>query len=535
MIIASRKPHSAAALNNFSIMPETREPSRKSRASSAQISRKKVRNTLMLGTAGVVALLLLGQATAKAEPVWSPIGHANNVSAMAGTGGGLFAATKDNRLWMRDDTRSEVNWLYIGHANNVVAMAASGSQLYAATSDNRLWVRPAVSREVNWTFIGHANNVVAMAAHDGKLYAATSDNRFWVRDAVNREVNWQHIGGANRVTSMTAIDGKLYISTKSNKLLVRQAVPRESGWSIIGHANNVQGMAASDGFLFAATNQNKLWALDPSAPGPLSSATTEGVAETAGVAASGGSCRTVPTSVATSILNEGLRQLNPNIKIDHRNHSAGAQSLNPYTTGQNVFRYNSVPSFGIRGGAFALPDVPKIDRKRRIHFIQDLNTQSIRVLPDRDGVIIRASFETEGNELKGWFVGSKVGEADGRAADANILPLNGRLPFIDVKLGMSFDAARGSNPLRTNLRDVVVDMGVDANGVLEWFEPVIRPKLRDGVRDGILNAWPQIQSALTVTAGPALRREFDIPGAGSVRLERLTFSGTNTTLCWDAS
>lgn len=244
------------------------------------------------------------------------------------------------------------------------------------------------------------------------------------------------------------------------------------------------------------------------------------------------SCRTVANGVATNILNAGLSRLNPQIVIDHRNHAVGAHSLHPYTTGQNKLTYQSIAELGVSGGSYNLPDIPKIDRPRRIHFIQDLNTQSIRMVPDRDGVTIRASFETDGNELKGWYVASKVREADGRAADANILPSSGPLPFVDVKLSLDFDASRTAEPLRVTLRDVVVDMGVDANGVLEWFEPIIRPRLRDGVRDGIMNAWPQINAALTQAAGPALRDGFDIPGVGAVQLQRLSISGGDTTLCW---
>jgi hypothetical protein len=35
----------------------------------------------------------------------------------------LFAATSNNRLWVRDPVLAEVDWRDIGHANDVVAMA----------------------------------------------------------------------------------------------------------------------------------------------------------------------------------------------------------------------------------------------------------------------------------------------------------------------------------------------------------------------------------------------------------------------------
>jgi LysM repeat protein len=129
----------------------------------------------------------------------------------------LFAATNDNRLWVRDPVLSDVNWQHIGHANNVRAMAFGNSMLFAATSDNRLWVRDPVLSDVNWQHIGHANNVVGMtfvnghlfpAAPSGRLFAATSDNRLWVRDPVLSDVNWQHIGHANNVVGMTHAEAR---------------------------------------------------------------------------------------------------------------------------------------------------------------------------------------------------------------------------------------------------------------------------------------------------------------------------------------
>jgi len=83
---------------------------------------------------------------------------------LAAINGKLFAATKDNKLWMRDPIPSDVPWQHIGHANNVAAMAAINGKLFAATEDNKLWMRDPVPSDVPWQHIGHANNVAAMAA-----------------------------------------------------------------------------------------------------------------------------------------------------------------------------------------------------------------------------------------------------------------------------------------------------------------------------------------------------------------------------------
>src|SRR6266498_5020896 len=63
-------------------------------------------------------------------------------------------------------------WMDIGHANDVVAMAQSYNYtLFAATRDNKLWMRSLVEHNTDWRLIGHANDVVAMTEGKDTLYA----------------------------------------------------------------------------------------------------------------------------------------------------------------------------------------------------------------------------------------------------------------------------------------------------------------------------------------------------------------------------
>ena len=195
--------------------------------------------------------------------LWDPIGHANNVVAMAALNDKLFAATSDNQLWWRDPVGTNVSWDPIGHANNVVAMAALNDKLFAATSDNQLWWRDPVGTNVSWDPIGHANNVVAMAALNDKLFAATSDNQLWWRDPVGTNVSWDPIGHANNVVAMAALNDKLFAATSDNQLWWRDPVGTNVNWDPIGYANNVVAMAALNNKLFAATSDNQLWWRDP--------------------------------------------------------------------------------------------------------------------------------------------------------------------------------------------------------------------------------------------------------------------------------
>jgi hypothetical protein len=189
---------------------------------------------------------------------WSDAGHANDVTAMAGLDGRLFAVTGDNRLWVRDAVTREINWTPIGHANDVVGLAATGGRLFCATADNRLWTREAVPVEMNWTPIGHANGVVGMTALDGTLFCATADNKLHVRPPVLSDVNWTEIGHANEVRALTAGGGNLYCVTADGGLHKRPPLLSDLDWTRVGDAPQARAAATSVQHLLIATTTNRL-------------------------------------------------------------------------------------------------------------------------------------------------------------------------------------------------------------------------------------------------------------------------------------
>lgn len=76
---------------------------------------------------------------------WTHIGHANGCVGMTAVEGGMFpglvAAARDGKLWVRAAMMRETSWTQIGPAEGVVAMATVAGKLFAATEDDRLWVR----------------------------------------------------------------------------------------------------------------------------------------------------------------------------------------------------------------------------------------------------------------------------------------------------------------------------------------------------------------------------------------------------------
>jgi len=207
---------------------------------------------------GVYSVFVQVEKLGGGVPGWTDIGHANDVAAMAEMDGRLYAATRDNSLWMRDAVAHEIDWTRIGHANSVVGLAASGGRLFCATSDNRLWTREATPVEVDWTPIGHANEVMGMAALGGSLFCATRDNGLHVRPQVLADVPWTRIGHANGVVAMAAAGVNLYCVTADELLWRRDPVFSDVNWQQTGAAPQVHALAATTEGLYGATSSNRL-------------------------------------------------------------------------------------------------------------------------------------------------------------------------------------------------------------------------------------------------------------------------------------
>jgi hypothetical protein len=219
----------------------------------------------IMGVAWLIVLSLLTpfSAFALADLGWQHMGYANEVVAMAGMHGRLYAASRYNKLWMREPTPRTTRWRLLGSANRIVALAGVNEKLFGTTEDHKLWMRNPLAVDAPWQHVGYADAVVAMAALEGKLYAATRGNKLLVSDPVPWNFRWQVVGDAAQAVALAGLDGQLFVVTKDHKLMRRDPTAGDSPWQSLGDSREVTALAGLGGKLFAATRDNKVWMATP--------------------------------------------------------------------------------------------------------------------------------------------------------------------------------------------------------------------------------------------------------------------------------
>jgi hypothetical protein len=219
----------------------------------------------IMGVAWLIIMSLLTPVTAfaLADFGWQHFGYANEVVAMAGMHERLYAASRYNKLWVREPTPRTTRWRLLGSANRVVALAGVREKLFGTTEDHKLWMRDPLAVDAPWQHVGYADAVVAMAALEGKLYAATRGNKLLVSDPIPWNIHWQPLGDATEAVALAGLDGQLYAVTKDHKLMRRDPTAGDSTWQYLGSSRQVTALAGLDGKLFAATRDNKVWMTTP--------------------------------------------------------------------------------------------------------------------------------------------------------------------------------------------------------------------------------------------------------------------------------
>lgn len=218
----------------------------------------------IMGIAWLIVLSLLTPFTAFAFDLgWQHMGYVNEVVAMAEMHGRLYAASRYNKLWVRELTPRTTPWRLLGSANRVVALAGAKEKLFGTTEDHKLWMRDPLAMDATWQHVGYADAVVSMAALEGKLYAATRGNKLLAGEPIPWNIRWQVLGNATEAVALAGLDGQLYAVTKDHKLMRRDPTAADSPWQYLADSRQVTALAGHGGKLFAATRDNKVWMTTP--------------------------------------------------------------------------------------------------------------------------------------------------------------------------------------------------------------------------------------------------------------------------------
>lgn len=238
-------------------------------------------------------------------------------------------------------------------------------------------------------------------------------------------------------------------------------------------------------------------------------------------------CQTVPNDFVADVVNTALQSETPMLhinQVDQERMERKARDI--FLPGDSWIR------LGDREPHHILHDLEPVNRRRRSHFINDLNSNQWQILPAPDGLRLRIDFETDGNEIKGWCRKCRIRRRrDRAAADANILPRSSEYPFVEVTLNVHYTNAQAHLELRSP-EDVHVDMKLDGNGILELFEGRIERALISLFQDELYDSWGSISELIEPQIADLLAREIDVFGY-KTRIVDAQFHGNDVTICME--
>lgn len=221
-----------------------------------------------------ITLNVLGRLATRRPFDWEAVGHARNVAAMTALEGRLFAATRDDRLWMRHPVLADASWRPIGHANRVTALAADRGHLFCIASGNHLYCRRPLEQDVTWSLIGTGptGGVRAMTGLGGALYAIGGDGRLWTRpsrpvEMPGPDAGWRPSAGPPPradIVALASLPGILLASTSGGRLLRSSFdfVGESRAWVDLAPSPAARGLAVVQNMLFGAGADDRLSWLD---------------------------------------------------------------------------------------------------------------------------------------------------------------------------------------------------------------------------------------------------------------------------------
>lgn len=231
-------------------------------------------------------------------------------------------------------------------------------------------------------------------------------------------------------------------------------------------------------------------------------------------------CASVPSTVVAEAINTSFDYLRPQIHLNQVSSEAVRKKYkNIYFAGDNWVK--------VAGKRYSLGDSQPYYRKRRSHYVQDLNSVAFRVSPVNNGLRLRVDFETDHSEVKGWCHKCRLRKRrDRAAADMNILPKSGRYPAVEATLDFNYNNGLSN----IGLRQVYLDMKLDGNGFLELFDGLIERKVKPKIKNAIYKSWNQSSGEIQQQINQKLGQQLNL-GGKSYSVSSISFNGRKANVC----
>lgn len=255
-------------------------------------------------------------------------------------------------------------------------------------------------------------------------------------------------------------------------------------------------------------------------------------------------CITIPNGIVAGYFDGELQKANPKLRLNNVDPDKFEKNskfidlpdfdpnLPEDHPDQKEHWYPDGSWFEIDGSQSQLLNIKPVKRPLRRHFIKDFESNSFKILPKENGLTLRIEFETEGNEIKGWYHDALIkSNRDPGAADGNILaPKGSEYPFIEIDLN-SFSVDGETIVInQPTEEDIRVGMRFDGNGILELFEGIIGSKIRGTIKNQFVASWDLFAGNLENKIRELLSPNINALGL-NLDISQLSFDGDRVNIC----
>jgi outer membrane protein assembly factor BamB/tRNA A-37 threonylcarbamoyl transferase component Bud32 len=184
-------------------------------------------------------------------------------SSPAVTGGTVYVASNDHKMYALDAVTGRVRWTRVigSHADSSPAVA--GGTVYIGSWDHRVYALDAATGHLRWTYATGSAIDSSPAVADGTVYIGSDDGRVYALDAVTGHIRWARFTGGDVESSPALAGGVVYAVSESGRVYALDAVTGLVRWTrAIGGEIVHSSPAIAGGAVYVGSDDGRVYALD---------------------------------------------------------------------------------------------------------------------------------------------------------------------------------------------------------------------------------------------------------------------------------